>query len=81
MRTIPKPHQPPHLLSFGILMFVYRKENNAVQMKVCQNFTINFINHLSNRKINDKIDGFGCTIKDANVLSEGPKVAIFVRGP
>ena len=67
-------------------MFVYQKENNAVQMKVCQNFTINFINHLSNIKINNKIDRFGCTItfNDTNVLSEkfnfsalgGPKVAI-----
>ena len=39
MRSVPKPHQPPHLLSFGISMFVYRKENNTVQMKVYQNFT------------------------------------------
>ena len=37
MRAIPKPHQPPHLLSFGISMFVYRKENNTVQI------TINFL--------------------------------------
>ena len=26
MRSVPKPHQPPHLLSFGISMFLYRKE-------------------------------------------------------
>ena len=26
MRAVPKPHQPPHLLSFGISMFLYRKE-------------------------------------------------------
>ena len=37
MRAVPKPHQPPHLLSFGISMFVYQKENNTVQI------TINFL--------------------------------------
>ena len=27
MRSIPKPYQPPHSLYFGILMFLYQKEN------------------------------------------------------